>query len=369
MENTQVIALARLKWLLTRVDKFLSGRRLWIVALLAVSVGVVKHGVSLSAPGFGQIFSLESWPYPVDQYPYQSYGVRAVAWTFGIEDQRGYLAIGLILSLLMVVLIVWRISTSLTGRDARLAVLLLLSGPVIWVLAGRLIHTDALVLAGAIVFGFSGKRIPWALGAAGLCLLGAPEQSVAIFLGTFTLSLASRFRAWRAGALAGLILSLVVAVALNIWAGSVGVETRAALLPELLKRSIEIGLTNGPITIYTGYGLAGLLIIWAALDESRREAAIVLVACVFIPVGLTLMTSDQTRILVITSVATISMLIRAHTHSLLTILDLPGRVGLGVIAAAVIFLPALQVQGREIPSPWATFFFYFQSYVVESFAT
>jgi len=347
------------------IDRRLTRLSLLTVALLVVVVSVLKRGIDLGAPGFGEVFSLQSWPEPVNQYPYSSYGVRIIAWVLQVEDVTSYLLIGVVLSTGFAALVTWRVSKHFSGRSARFALLILLGGPAVWVLSGRFVHTDAFALAGAVLFVLSGRRMRWALVAAVLALLGAPEQAIVIFLGAYLLSLTTAFRDYRRNAAAGLALVAVGQVVLWIWASQVGVESRVSLLPDLVRRSIEIGLSNFPLTLYSGYGVGILVLSWTTLSANRREIPLVLAASLLIPLGVTLVTGDQTRVLVIASLATISMSLAVYGKLILASLDLHSRWGLGAAAVLIALLPAVEVQGWNVTSPWVTYFSLVQRYAID----
>ena len=359
------VALTRLAHLLELIDRRLTRLSLLTVALLVVVVSVLKRGIDLGAPGFGEVFSLQSWPEPVNQYPYSSYGVRIIAWVLQVEDVTSYLLIGVVLSTGFAALVTWRVSKHFSGRSARFALLILLGGPTVWVLSGRFVHTDAFALAGAVLFVLSGRRMRWALVAAVLALLGAPEQAIVIFLGAYLLSLTTAFRDYRRNAAAGLALVAVGQVVLWIWASQVGVESRVSLLPDLVRRSIEIGLSNFPLTLYSGYGVGILVLSWTTLSANRREIPLVLAASLLIPLGVTLVTGDQTRVLVIASLATISMSLAVYGKLILASLDLHSRWGLGAAAVLIALLPAVEVQGWNVTSPWVTYFSLVQRYAID----
>jgi len=124
------------------------------------------------------VWSLSSWPVPVDMYPALSYGMRSLAYAAGTESVAGYSAIGLLLILLTIGVVIFLAGREPEGTYARWFVIMILSGPIVWVLSGRLAHSDAFVLLGGALMGIAGRRLMAGLLGASLAILGSPEQAI-----------------------------------------------------------------------------------------------------------------------------------------------------------------------------------------------
>jgi len=298
-------------------------------------------------------------------YPPLSYGMRSLAYAIGTESSAGYSAIGLVLIPLTLLAVIFLTSRELEGVYARWFVIMVLSGPLVWVLSGRLAHSDAFVLLGGALMGIAGRRlIPGLLGAC-LAVLGSPEQAIVMSLGLTIVALVPRYRAWLRTAVLALGISVLSWGILTAWAASLAIPTRASLVSSLVRRSLEILLNQFPLTIYSGFGALIFIIFWAVLCESRKYAAMSLTGAVLLPLGGTAITTVQTRVLLIASLAVVLSLTVAHTQSIVEWLQSRLKYPLGITFMFTLFLPAVEVTGWTIRVPWVNYYAYFQAYLID----
>jgi len=352
----------RLATFLGKLDQWLSLRSLTIVGFLVAGLAVAKSGITGSQ---ADVWSLSSWPAPVDMYPPLTYGMRSLAYLAGTESAAGYSVIGLLLIPLTVGVVIFLAGRELEGIYARWFVIMVLSGPLVWVLSGRLAHSDAFVLIGGALMGIAGRRLIFGLLGTFLAVLGSPEQAIVMSLALTIVSLVPRYRAWLRTATLSLGMSVFAWGILTVWATSLSIPTRASVLPSLIRRSLEIFLNQLPLTLYSGFGALIFVILWAVLCETRTRTAMLLMGAVLVPLGATAVTTDQTRVLVITSSAVVLALSVAHTKSIVDWLQSRLKYPLSVAFMFTLFLPALEVTGRTIRVPWVNYYTYLQAYLID----
>lgn len=185
------------------------------IALGAFVIGVLKAGVVLFTP---TVWGLRDFPMLVDAYPYLSYGYRLVAWVFGLESVSEYQWMFLVSILVCVVMIGYSFRSALPPTQRTWPLLVLMSGPTAWVIAGGFGRVDPIVLTGGILLGVLGKKPMWAVLCVLLASLGNPEQAIVIALSVVVVSIDQRFRARLKGALVALVVSMAYFTGLRVWA-------------------------------------------------------------------------------------------------------------------------------------------------------
>ena len=356
----------RLQRAAERSEHWLGQRGVVVLGVLAALIAFAKSGISgLNAP----VFPLASWPEPVNMYPFNSYGFRILGRVLNIESTAGYALMGAVLIIATVLLAGLLFARTSRPDVARLLVMIVLSGPVVWVLTGRIVHTDAFVILGGIVLGTVGTRLPWAAVGALLTILGGPEQAVVLSLGLYLLSVAPAFRHYRRGAAVALGMSAFGWVALSAWSRAMGVPDRAELFLLLWKRSVSIFFVQIPLQLYAGFALSLLVILWSLADQRRRDALIVIVAALGIPLAMTALTTDQSRVLVCVSIATTTAILVRYGPSFYDVLRRTIRYPLAVTAGVAILLPALELTGNFVRVPWEHWYPFFQAYIVDQLPT
>lgn len=356
-------AASHLRRLLHWLETQLTARSIYAVGALIAVISLVKTGVTGTE---AIVWSTSSFPDPVDMYPQLSYGTRSIAYLLGLETNVGYSVMGIAFFVATDFLICLLASRVLPRQEAVWVIVLLLSGPMLWVLSGRLVHTDAFVLMGAVVVAFGGRRLWLALLGAVLASLGSPEQALIAFGCLSLLGVVPRYRSQLPGAVLAAGFSALAFASLTMWASSLGVATRSSVFLDLIKRSIGIFATQFPLTLYSGFGLSLAVVVFALLNERFRWALVVFLASVFLPLTFAALTTDQSRILVITSSAVVTALVIHNSKPIVGILRqrLKYPVALTFLLAST--QPAIEVTGWTIRVPWINYYSYFQAYIVSS---
>lgn len=188
------------------LDRWLNVRSIGAIGFLTAGLALAKSGITGAQ---ADVWSLSSWPVPVDMYPPLSYGMRSLAYVAETESAAGYSAIGLLLIPLTIGAVTFVAGRELEGNYARWFAIMILSGPIVWVLSGRLAHSDAFVLLGGALMGIAGRRLMTGLLGASLMVLGSPEQAIVMSLTLAVIAIVPRYRAWLWTATLALALSIV----------------------------------------------------------------------------------------------------------------------------------------------------------------
>lgn len=363
-EPADSTAAGRVRFGLQRFEAFLTTRSVLVLGVLAGMIAIVKSGVVVGT-GTIHIWSLDSWPYPAHVYPPLTYGFRAIAKLVGTESAVGYNLIALVVFLLVLFALPLIITRAIPGDAARWAVIVLMSGPAIWILAGGFGRTDTLVILGAVLLGTFGKRLPWAAVATVIAILGNPEQTVVFSLGLLIVSAAPAFRPWARGALLSLIVSTVAWVGLTAWSHSLGVESRADWLSQLWRQSLQWFFIQAPLELYAAFGLSAAVLAWAILDQRRWSMLAVISGGLLLPLALTASTLDQTRVLVACSMAVTAAAFSVYAPTVYALLGTRTRFPLAITAIVALTLPAIEITANVIRVPWAFYYPYFQAYVLD----
>ena len=355
-------AVMRARRLLCWLESQLTHRSIYVVGIVVTGISLLKSGVTGTE---ADIWSLDSWPNPVDMYPPLTYGTRGIGWILGVETNTGYAVIGACLLVATASLICFLAARRCNSEVGVWVVVVLLSGPSLWILSGRLVHTDAFVVMGAAIVAFAGGQLRWAAIGAVVASLGSPEQAVITFACLSLLTFVPRYRNQLQGALLATGLSLMTLISLTAWANSLGVGTRSSVFLELIRRSVEIFLTQLPLTLYSGFGISIVVIAYAALKERVTHSLVVLVASIAVPLLATALTTDQSRVLVIASSAPVIFLVVRNGAEIVALLRRWMTFPIAVTFLVVTGLPAIEVTGWVIRIPWTNYFSYLQTYVID----
>lgn len=349
---------AVLRWcesLLVRLPAF-------VLAVVVAAVGALKSGVQVL--GEIPVWDPSTWPHPADFYPFMSYGYRTVGKLVGATSQSHYLWISIAAAALTLVVAAWCLATSLPRRSASWSALILLAGPVTWILAGGVGRVDPLVVCGGFILGMKGRRLGWAVLGGLVATSGHPEISVLATGGLFLVSLSPDLKAWRVPSAVTFVTVTVVWAFLR--AVSVGdlQQTRDGIFSEYWRKGVATFFVHLPIEVYAGFGLGLTLVVWAALACSGWARASVILGGFVLPVMLTALTADQTRVMVLCSVPVLAALAVRYSGDILDLLGRATRSPLTVTVLAVLFLPAVEIQFDHVRSPWEFFWPYVQTYVL-----
>jgi hypothetical protein len=324
------------------------------IGLLAAFVAILKSGLALQLP---YVWSSDSWPEPTSANEPLSYGFRAIGYLLDLKTESAFHVVSLIAVVCAVLLIAWAISSEVSGNAARWAAVLFLSGPWVWVLIGEVGRVDAITLAGAALLGVKGRSLPWAIAGTALMLLGNPEQAVVATCALLLISFVPALRAWRRGSLAAVLLAFVTWAALWTWARSLGVSGRGDLLIPNLKDSLELFFQNLPLVLYSGFGMLAIVVVWAIADNSGRARALVIFSALVIPITVTMITLDQSRVLVAIATAPLAVLTIRYAPDIYEAARRIVHFPITLLVAATLFLPAIEVvYPGDIRNPWEFYY-------------
>ncbi len=336
------------KTFLYRLDARLSTSPYWIVCVLAWVIVAVKSGVlARDSP----VYLLASCPYPEDRLTGTSYGLRLIAWILRTESVTAYLVISIVLVAITMVVMPWALRRRMSSLDARAAILLVTSGSIGTILLGNIGRTDVLVLLGAALVGILGSRFRWTISGILIMLLGNPEQalvsSVIYCICCFTPKLRSRIRP----ALAGLLVAMAGTAVITVWTQVYGASGRVDYLGQFLGNSFYHFGRSWPLSLYAAYGVLWVVITFAIWTNVRWHRFLLISTGVLIPICVTAITLDQTRVFVGVSAATAFALVTTHVHDIrtqLTRLKLPVLV---VTLGAVLLMPSIEIDYRGTLRP------------------
>ena len=319
---------------------------LTLAALLAT---IVKSGVTIRP---FDADPLESFPIPRDTWAQLSYGMRISHWIVGSESLTvpTLVSFGLIsVAAVVVASEANRLPSQLSGR---IVLVVLLMGPVFTVLLSNVGRPDSFTLLGALVLGLKGRRIPWAITGALLMVLGNPEQTVMATTILLGLTAIPSLRAWRPGAVTALAIGLSSYLLLAAYARSAGVGSRLDYVLDLIGNSVYGFTANLSLSLYAGYAVLWLVLLVFALKLSRSQLTVLLVFAILLPVGITAVTLDQTRVFVGVStagIAAITVIAVGEFEGLSSRWGL--KFPLLLVTAIALFLPAFEVSDQHTVRP------------------
>lgn len=346
---------------LTFVEKSLLRVPVLALGLLAGLVAFVKSGLDFTQV---YIWPLDSWPDPAPVYPPLTYGFRLIAKLLGIESQTGYYVISLAVIGFVLLAIPMILARHQTAADGRWIVIVLMSGPMIWILAGGIGRTDPFIILAGVILGVLGRSLAWSLLAATLAILGNPEQAVVMSGCLLLVTAIPALRDRAKGALTALITALVAWLGLTLWSWSLGIPSRPDYFTTLWQQSLVTFFVQIPLELYAGFGIAAMVIVWALMDQHGIRLIAAVLGAVAIPVAITALTLDQSRVLVCCSSAAVVALVYSYGPSLRSRLASVLNFPLAVTFALALALPAIELAATKVRTPWEAVYPFVQAYLV-----
>jgi hypothetical protein len=326
-----------------------------LLAFLVICLAILKCGISIN-PLTPE--PLSDFPTPRPGYAALSYGLRSLAWMLQMEGPSAYVILGLCLTAIAFVFIPWAARRAATQQDARLLMVLIILGPIGVVLLNNLGRHDVLVILGGLALGFLGRNWRWALAGAAVMVLGNPEQAVVASAVLLLLTFSRELRPWRAGAVIALSISSVAFIVLSTWAAGAGVGSRATFVGGLLGNSIYQFFGNFPLSLYAGYGVIWIVILWSLFQARTPLRWLILICLILIPAAMTAITLDQTRVFVGVSTGAVTAVLVAFVPLMRAAAEAAGyRNTLSWTLACAAFLPAFEIWSTGyVRMPYGQFF-------------
>jgi len=242
--------------------------------------------------------------------------------------------------------------------------MILASGPIGWLLfvVG---NNDPFLIAGGLLVGFFGRHYWSVIPGAAIAILGNPELALAMTTAGTIVCLASPFRRRLGPMLLSVAISGIAVMSLTTWAVAVGSPTRSGLLLVNLKTSLMHFAIQLPLVLYSGLGLSLFVLVWAILRSSVRDGVCIFAGAVAIPVWMTAITTDGTRVLVCSSLIAVAVVTAHFGPSLYLRLRPHLPYPLTITAEGIVFAPAIVLQGRFVISPWEYIYPVVQAYLID----
>lgn len=332
---------------MTRLERWLLSTPSFVLILTLLAIGVFKSGVAF------EVAAQEvepTFPLPEPGLTSLSYGLPFLVWVLGIQGEVETIAlVTVVVALALLALIAFLAGRNLPRLESRVALIVIVLGSVGVVLLGNLGRHDVLTVGGGLILGIAGRSLLWGVFGTVIMLLGNPEQGVWALLIMFLLSLTPTFRAYRKSALILAPTGLVLYIILVFWARSLGIESRLDWFDYHFQVSLWNFFGNLPLSLYAAFGVAWVLVFWALLRTRGFERAVVLVALVVLPLVLTAITMDQTRVFVGVSSVALGMLLVTFLPEFIASLTrlTPNTLAWAFLVAVA--LPALEIYYAGAP--------------------
>lgn len=328
---------------------------MWGFALALICLAVIKGGFTINAliPE-----PLSNYPTPPSTFSSTSYGLRTLAWLLRMDYPGSYVVLGLIITAITLGFIAWAVPRVSQPDDSRIILVLILLGPITLILLNNIGRHDVLMILGGSILGLLGRNWIWALVGVMIMVLGNPEQSIVATVLLLSLTSMPQLRAWRAGAGLAVGVSALASITLGLWAHSVGVESRIGFITGLLGNSIYQFFGNFPLSVYAGYGIVWVVVIWVMRQASTSLRWLIGFALLAIPFAMTAITLDQTRVFVGLTTASIVAVLVISVPQMRQASIASGFVNpLFWVFATGLFLPAIEVWSKGyVRVPYAWFF-------------
>lgn len=277
---------------------------------------VVLTGLALIRSG---VRIVRVYPDPLDTYPIPlegasalSYGSRSLARILGWEFPDSFVVISAVLSIVAVIVLGFLLRPSRFGADGRIIAVIILLGPWGQVLLTQVGAHDVWLLLGGLVLGVLGARVSWAVAGAIIMVAGNPEQAVFASGCVLMLSFSPWLRQRRTPSFVAFSVTLAAMIGLSLAAHLAGATSRSGYLITNLGSSLYNFGANLPLTLYAAYGISWIILGWVAVRSTRGTRWILITTFLVVPLGLSAVTLDQTRVAVsISAAAVVAMLVEA----------------------------------------------------------
>ena len=331
--------------LLLKFNLWVTRIPLWLYSMgLVVAVGM-KSGITFTPLGLDELLN---FPAPPNNWSAMSYGMRTVVFLSGNEGDIAFGVMGFILVILSFATLTLAASRVMDPLITRLFLALVIVGPIGMVLLNHIGRNDVFVIIGATMVAMHGRKIYMMVIGLLIMILGNPEQALVAFFCLMILSYIPMLNHWRRVAVFGFVTALAIFIPLSLYVRSSGVKGRLEFLPELLSASFYPFAANLPLTLYASFGATWLIIGWVFLHISVKSRVLLVIGILVIPLFVTMITVDQTRVTVGVTTLSVMVLLREFLPRIVSQLKSRNFVPiLGTGVAIVLFLPIIEIWGTS----------------------
>ncbi len=316
----------------------------WVFALALPVVVVIHSGIQAHYLLGGVDISTEIFPHPLPVYESSSYGLRTLSWLLGITSDSSYLRLVLALSIAAVVALAFVCVRVLGEKNGKVLATVIALGPVGTTLMVCLGRVDLFMICGGLVLGLLARKISLGVLAGFIMAAGNPEQAV---LATMCFVLVAwglaDMRLLRAG-LGALYAAIVCATSLFVLFRNENLPSRVSVIGNYLAEGFASFVMSAPLEIYAGFGLGAIALFITFTTLRGIHLAAVIVGSLIVPVAVTAITADQTRVMVGLSTATVSALMLRYLPRLIARYEAKGYANaVASITLVALLLPAVSV--------------------------
>ena len=324
------------------------------MALIVGAIAIGKTGVLTQV----MVWRNEQGLIPEESGEPLSYGFRIVGFVFGFTTRGPYLGVAIVTTFLAIGALAVAARSAGDRKAAKLTVLIVASGPLVWSMAQGLGRPDSLLIAGAALLVSRPRPGPIAAVGGLLMVLAHPEQAAFAVGALLLLSMGRRFRQWRRLAAWSTAFALIYNVLLQIWATQVEASTRADVFESLLVESLGRFVMFLPLELWAGLGIVGIITVFAIARESAQSTRFALVAGVLIiPLIVTAATLDQSRVFVGVTACTSIVVAKTYSSVILNKLTIVTKTPLAFAFVLTTLLPAVFINFMgEVSPPWSALY-------------
>lgn len=278
-----------------------------VFALLIAAVAVAKQGVRWPQI---VVWRNSAGLLPEASAEPLSYGFRLIGFLLGFSNSNQYLVVAAVVSIFAVLAIAYAMTRNLADpTHARVALVLAVSGPIVWSMASNLGRVDALLVLGSALLVASRKNVLGATAATAVMVLAHPEQALVAAGCLLALSSGPAFRTFRRSSLVALGCALLGNFTLWALAATADAPVRQDQLFSLFGASLGRFLTFAPLALYSGLGVVLMISVFAIISSHQWKDRLAIGAALLIPLLVSAITLDQTRVFVGVSTAAVLALI------------------------------------------------------------
>jgi hypothetical protein len=343
-----------------RLSRWLSRVPLAAYLLIVIALALFRSGIWFTPVPIEVIEeNLRSFPQPFPWSESTSYGLRSLLWIFGVGTAEGSMQLTAIATASCIAVCILAVGMRFRGTALRLMLMVVILGPMTTVMLGNIGRNDMLLLTGSVIVACAvpGRQWPWltVIGAA-LMVSGNPEQAVAASGALLVASLTSGLARYRKPAVVALGVCTAGFLLLQLRSASAGTDSRLGIFTDNLKASLKLFLSDAPLVTYSGYAALWLLVGYCMVNSSTKDRWLLALAFIAVPLLLTAMTLDQTRVWV--GVSSLAILALAGSVARKDGEGNPStgsELLVGATFLAFIFMPAIEVTFEGIvrmPLEW-----------------